>query len=280
MTETEVKISMCNQFLQQLYAVNEDFIFSDKYADIQDKLLSKEKTLELLISTRLIKQIDGDKYILDDFGSSIKVRFGGVLHDLPKPYNDNDIDKLKFRKELISFLEKLDKKRGDISELINATVDRNEKRKQQVQNELADLCKRETIEFYGGDSYLLGHNVRMGDEAEDKVAGLTNKYLDKSWWDKQPTGGRILIGIGMPLIVALIIWGAKLVLQNYSKTENSTSTEQLPTNTQTKRNVGDTTNDTLHGNKGKPLDTLTPGDTNTKIKPAARQKADITPKVK
>ena len=248
---------MCNQFLQQIIAINEDFIFTDKYADITDKYLSKEKTLELLLSTRLIKHISGDRYVMDNFGRSVMMKTKGVLYGLPKPYNENDINSAGFRKKLIFYLRRQPKKRGDISSLINDTIDRSDKRKRQVQDEIADLEKIKTIEFYDNGSYLLGHNVNRGDEAEDIFAGLTSEYRAKSWWDRQPTGSRILIGIGMPLIVASIIWIVKIGIQHYTKIENSISTEQHPTDTQSEKNVDATTNDALLYKKNILMDTLT-----------------------
>jgi len=221
----ERKLSMCNQFMDKIVAVNEELFFSEVYNTFTNKYLSKEKTLILLLEIGLIEHISGDKYIMSASSSKYKIPFKQEIKELPKRINNKDINSEKLRRQIIYYLKGQPKKRGDISNLINKWIDGSEKRKIQVQIELEYLKSREVIKFYSQEGgIILGHNSNLGCLAEGIVAGLTNKYLDKQWKDRNP----ILWQISW-IIIALIITNIFTYYKGKYKGEEETKKNQINT---------------------------------------------------
>jgi hypothetical protein len=251
MTRKEKELATCNEFMSTMIAVNEDFIYADKYNSIKNKYLSKDKTLALLIKTGLIEPIKDDRYILSVVAGSYMIKTKGMIFELPNKIRRDDINADKFRKKLIHYLNKQPKKRVDISNFINSAINKSDKRKMQVSIELDYLEHRKIIQFYNKDGPFLGHNAKMGDVAVGILAGLTNEYLDKSWMVRHPFKWQIILWIVPPVITFFI---GKYTGCNTPQKTTADSTKSIPA--QGANSQKQNANTTKNGNSQHSVDTL------------------------
>ncbi len=180
------------------------------------------------------------------------------------------IDDKKLKLEIISYLKRQPEYYGDISHIVNKFIKGNTDRKNLVTKRLHHLIRTDILVIknlpkdpdqlkdWDWGTYL-GHNPQAGYLAEDLKAALSPAYLKLSWWDKNPTKDRVIVGIFFALIVSVIagLFTCNGDNQANKKTDTMKNKTIQDKSVQKQENVNATMNDTLHDKKDTVRDTLT-----------------------